>query len=246
MHPLPQVDITAASIFKGVINGQVAVAKDEKINCRLFEFVVAVYRQPFLRLPEKFFFRRVDGPAATGEKAGQPYAKIGVQPRKSPLAKGVSEYALQDFIPLIARPKTVAMSYVKGMASKLAYDRRTIDRYTELLFEIVEHPHVVVARKDVYRQARVAQFRELAQKAHIATRHDAGVLKPEVEQITDQKEFRRIAPDVVQPAQELRFALPTAQPGIDAEVKVRRKIYFLPLHHLVWLMNGLCRDAVSP
>ena len=62
-----------------------------------------------------------------------------------------------------------------------------------LLGEVAEHPHVVVAGEEGNGQARVGQLGQLALQAAEAPRNGVAVLKPEVENVAQQVDGRRVA-----------------------------------------------------
>lgn len=90
--------------------------------------------------------------------------------------------------PSISVSEAVSVTYEKAFATEVEGCGFIVDYGTELLGEVVEHPHVVVAEEEVYLNAAVGQLGELAEEARVAARYQMAIGEPEVEDITQQHE----------------------------------------------------------
>ena len=90
--------------------------------------------------------------------------------------------------PFIRMSEAVAVAYQELLSAEFHSDRLVVDDGAELLGEVVEHPHVVVAEEEVYFDAAVGQLGELAEEARVAARHQMAIGEPEVKDITQQHE----------------------------------------------------------
>ena len=78
------------------------------------------------------------------------------------------------------------MAEVEEAAVDFHHAALRVKRDATFLLQIVAHPQVVVARKEVHLHAHVRQFANLAQQAGVTLGHHGLVLVPEVEDVAEQ------------------------------------------------------------
>lgn len=113
-------------------------------------------------------------------------AKIGVQhPPKTKVREGAFKDFFQKLVAVITWPEAVAVRYQKplGLGGRFYFKNSRFAQHprADFLLKVVEHPDVVVARKNDNLNARVGKFGQFAQQAHVAARHHLAVFKPKVE-----------------------------------------------------------------
>src|SRR5687768_1264934 len=106
--------------------------------------------------------------------------------REKPLTHLAVEKSFQEFVGVVAGTKAVAVTDHQLLISDFQDMRFAKYRDAELFREIVKHPHVVVAGKEIDGDAFVPQFGELSHQPHKTFRDRILVFKPEVEDISKQ------------------------------------------------------------
>ena len=112
------------------------------------------------------------------------------------------------------------MAQQKALAANLPADGLPIRGDAQLLLEIAEHPHVVIAGEEIDGDSPVAQLAELAQQPHEAFGNHLGIFEPVVEHVAQQIQRLGLRCDVVEPAQDAAFALAAVVQAVGAQVKV--------------------------
>ncbi len=116
-------------------------------------------------------------------------------------------------------------------AIEISEDRLMVDWYAQFFFKIGEHPHIMVAGEKMNRNAGIAQFGQLALQTDKSFGDCSAVLKPEIENISQQVNFPGILLNGVKPGTNRSF---TFQAGIMvgcAEMKIGSEIYFFAGTH---------------
>ena len=126
---------------------------------------------------------------AVAPTVGDTKSKTRGQHLEKPLAEAAAEEHPHEVEPLVCVTKSVAMAYKTPFAVEFKYFRFIVDDGAKFLGEVVEHPHVVVAKEEVYLDAAVGQLGQLAEEACVATRHQMTVGEPEIEDIAQEHEF---------------------------------------------------------
>ena len=109
----------------------------------------------------------------------------GVQDLTQPIA----EDALNNAICKRLITDLIAVCEEETFAQQLGIERLAVYDGSDFLRQIVEHPDVVIADKEMYFDTEIAQFGDLTEKTHVSARHDVFVFVPIVEDIA-QKSFR--------------------------------------------------------
>ena len=110
--------------------------------------------------------------------------------------------------------------------------------HAALLLEIVVHPQVVVARKEVYFNTVVREFGNLSQQPCVAFRHDVAVLVPEVEDVAEQVYRGSFVLDAVEEVYEPSFLHASVRYGEAAEVCVGDEVYRFHYYSIIFRILG--------
>ncbi len=184
-----------------------AVTEDEIIEILRLQDFFAINDQPFLILPQELLvYLAGNGPAAAAEPVSQSDADGGWQDAEQPLAGFIAEYLFQEFIAMVTRPKSVPMTDEHFFPVVLKCFGLMVDRDVQFFLEISAHPHVMIAGKEMNGDTRIRDRGQLPQNAGIAFGNDRPVFVPEVEEVTYDKDLRRILPDLLQEGDDLSFA----------------------------------------
>src|ERR1700694_2880840 len=95
---------------------------------------------------------------------------------------------------------------------------------TKFLSEIVEHPHIMVAFKQVNFYSRIREFSQFAYEPYISFRHYCFVFKPEIKCITHKKSLGSICFNHIQQASEPIFPFAARSIVRGAQMKIGSKI----------------------
>lgn len=126
-----------------------SVTKNKKINLPGIQVFIAKLHQPLLFRPHEGCQLFVSFPALTGKIHCQGNAQVGVEGSKHALTKAVTEDFFQKLIAVISRPQSIAMTNKKSFSCQFPDDRFPIGRYAQFLLKVLEHPHIVVAGKEI-------------------------------------------------------------------------------------------------
>lgn len=132
---------------------------------------------------EFFFPHLVVDAALSRPEMCNAHAKVGVYACKNPLCHGACKYALQDFIAQVAGSEAIAMADKQPVVAGVQH--HGLAEYGDIQFgwEVVKHPHIVVAGEEVDRYSRIAQFGQFALQADEAFGYDGTVFKPKIKNI---------------------------------------------------------------
>src|SRR5580658_678500 len=119
------------------------------------------------------------------------------------------------------------MPYVEFPAVEFKCPGLMIDGDIQFLFEIAAHPHVMIAGEKMDRDTTVGDLRQLSQNAGISFGDHGSVLVPEIEQVPDDENDRRILPDLFQKDSDSFLAEKAGGMIGCAQMKVREKIDLL-------------------
>ena len=110
---------------------------------------------PFHELCEVLFFLQklcvffgIGVTASGGPCLRQPHAYVGVQPLEQPLAQATGKEPFEKLIEMISGTQAIAMAYKERLPSDQEVDRFMVNRDPQLSGKIIEHPHIVIARKE--------------------------------------------------------------------------------------------------
>src|ERR1700744_4392853 len=106
---------------------------------------------------------------------------------------------------MIAGSQPVAMADQEFFAIVVERSGFVVYRDLELLFEVPAHPHVMVAGKEMNRDAGVPDLRHFSEDAGIAFRHDCPVLIPEVEEVAYDEDLCRVVADLFEEGDDMPF-----------------------------------------
>lgn len=155
----------------------------------------------------------------------EPHSPAWVQRVEQHLARAVVEYALYELEAAVGVAQSVAVRYVEHLVVDLYRLGLGVHDKATLLFEVAVGPDVVVAGEVVHLHAHVGQFRELAQKARVALRHNVAPLAPEVEHIAQQIDGACLCLYRVEKPHESTLLSATVVDGPRPEVGIAKEIY---------------------
>lgn len=157
---------------------------------------------------------------------GKSCADIRVQPTKKPLAKGVNEYFFHPLVTQVIRAETIPMADEKRFSMYFALNGASVNGDPEFLFEITEHPQIMIANECKDRNAGIAQGGQFAQEAGESFGDNRLVFEPKFKQVPDEVDRFCLRCNGVQPTADLTFTFRAAQAGIGAKMKVRNEVGF--------------------
>lgn len=150
---------------------------------------------------------------------------------KSPLAQRIPENALQDLVAPVTRPESVPMPDVIGLAMDFTHHGMVMDARSELLGEVVAHPHVMVAYEIVDHHPGIREFSKFPKDAGIPLRNRLSVFKPEIEDIAHQVQFRSAVLNTAQPFHKMPFPHQASRGIGSTQVQVGGEIdFFVGIH----------------
>jgi len=205
-YPVAQVQIAAVPYLQ--IEWQMPVSENKVIVmlCAL-NFFYVLY-QPFPVFAQELLIGFVIGiTAAVGKELCQTYAIIGMKLPETELEKGICEYFFNELIAMIARAKSIAMTDVERFTVPFAHNGLPVYLHAQLLLQVTEHPHIMIAGEHMHRFSAIAQIGQGAQQTGVALGYYLFVLEPEIEYISHQKYLIGLSRILVQPAYEKLFAL---------------------------------------
>ena len=136
------------------------MTEDKKVNFLLFDLCIGKLRKPFFFRPEEVVGHVAGVPAFLRPKARDPFGQIGMdQMAIEPLVDPAVKYFFYEFVSMISRPQTITMVDKESLSIILTHDRLAINRDSKLRFEVPEHPHIVIAGKEIDLNSLVSQLR---------------------------------------------------------------------------------------
>src|SRR5258708_2864184 len=213
-----------------------AMSEYKVIKIGRLQHFFAINDQPFLVFSQELLVYLPGArPAAAAEPVRQSHANSRRQQAEQPLAEFIAEYFFHEFITMISRSQAVSVAYEYFLPVEFECLRFVIDGDVQFLFKITAHPHVVVAGKKMNGDTGIRDLRHFPQDTGISFGYDGPVFIPEVEQVADDKDLRRILPDLFEECYDMPFP-DQAGPVIGgAQVKIGEEIYFFSggdLHHV--------------
>lgn len=103
------------------------------------------------------------------------------------------------------------------------HSRLAIDNGPESLREIVLHPHVVIARKEMYLNTLRMQLLQTGKQGNIAFRHYIAVLEPEVENVAHKEHMAKVSTLILNQLHQSQFTFLTGSIRRDAEMRIRHE-----------------------
>ena len=139
---------------------------------------------------------------------------------EKPLAYFIGEDALEQLIAFISGSEPVAVSDVEALAVPFTVDGFTVDKGAGFFGQVILHPQVVVAHVYVHWNALVNQSANGRNQAGEAFGYSAFVFKPEVKQVTHQKDLCGIVGRFFQPSHDEPFTVDGLGVRREAQMKV--------------------------
>ena len=207
----------------GLVFNSMAMAENKKVVVFLLQFGLAEHRH---LVGTALLFYVFLAFAATAQRPFFRYRETHprVQCRESALAQPRGEDAFQSVVRFVHLGKSVAVADEQQLAIYLELSGLSISLDSKFLFQIVEHPHIVVAGEKMYLHPAVGEFGQLAEHTHEASRHHMFVRKPEIEDVAEQEKFVAVGFHLVEPAHEIGFA--STAVGRCTEMGVGNEICF--------------------
>ena len=106
-------------------------------------------------------------------------------------------------------------------------DRLAVNGNTQLFWEVVKHPHVVVAGEECDRDAGIAQLGKFSLKADETSGNCMAVLEPEIEDVTKEVNGLCIVTNRFKPGYDFALAFKADFRGRDTQVEVGGEVEFL-------------------
>ena len=144
---------------------------------------------------------------------------------KEALAELVVKSATQPLKLPVVVAQTIAMRKVKSLAVEFRNESLAMKRNATFLLQVIAHPKVVVADKEMHLYAHVREFGNLTQEARVALGYDKLILVPEVKHISQQVDSTRLMLDAVKEIYEPTLLCASMRYGTTAQVGVREEIY---------------------
>ena len=110
-----------------------------------------------------------------------------------------------------------AVDFAGGGCFAVQYD-------AAFLFEVVEHPHVVVAGEVVDLHAVVGEFGDFSEESCEAPWHGLTVFEPEVEHVSEEVYGGGLVLDAVEEVDESAFLCTAAADGLGAQVGIAEEV----------------------
>src|SRR5665213_507732 len=115
-----------------------------------------------------------------------------MQASKHPLTKFIGKYFFYKFIHGIARSKSIAMPNKKSFTRICSFNRLGMYGYTNFFWQIIKHPHIMIACKKMNRRTTIGYLCYLAKQAYKAFWSSVFIFKPIIKQIAHQINFGSI------------------------------------------------------
>ena len=189
VEPVAGVDI--GGVAEDFHQGCVTVSEDAVVEVFLLETLLdvdddtlAVVAEVVEEVAAGVFALVAVAPAvgdAEGEGGGQHFEEA--------VAEMAAEEKAHEVEPTVGVAETVAVADEKAFAAEVHDGGFLVEDGSDFLGEVVEHPHVVVAREEMYLDAAISQFGEFAEKTCVASGHKVAVGEPEVENVAQEEEF---------------------------------------------------------
>ena len=127
---------------------------------------------------------------------------------------------------MISGTETIPMPDKKFLPIPFKGLRLMINGNIQLLLKITAHPHIMIARKEMYRNTRVRDLRQLPQDTRIPFGYDRPVFIPEIEEIPYDEDLRGIPPDLLEKGYDIPFPDQALCAIGCAQMKIGEKVYF--------------------
>src|SRR5690606_4350400 len=101
----------------------------------------------------------------------------------------------------------------------------------ELIPQITEHPHVVVAFEERKLYTPVDQFGQFTQKPDVPPGHHRGIFEPEVKNVAHQVKFACIGLNTVEPSDDTLLALLGCGTGVCSQMEIGSEINLITYRH---------------
>ena len=144
---------------------------------------------------------------AARPKMGNRKANIGVYSGKQPLVQWSTKNTLKDVVAAILIAHAVTMTNEEQFPSNLHHLRFFVHYNTNLFFQVIKQPHIMVAYKEMELNPSVGHLCHLSQQAYKATGNCMLVGEPEVKDITQHDDTFCFWLDTVKPADDIFLAL---------------------------------------
>ena len=115
-----------------------------------------------------------------------------MQAGKAPLQKRVRKSLFHELEIVVAWPEAIAMGNEERFAIAFDYLLLSVKDNTQLLWQVIIHPDIVVARKKMNGNPTVNNLRYGAKEPGKPTGYNFSVFVPKVENIAHQENFRSI------------------------------------------------------
>lgn len=89
----------------------------------------------------------------------------------------------------VAATNSVSMSKKESFAVNICFQWFAVNVHARFFWEIVEHPEIVIAGKEMHLDTFVGQFGNFPQNASETAWNNPAVFEPEVEDITEKVNF---------------------------------------------------------
>src|SRR5690606_10716114 len=138
----------------------------------------------------------------TGDSVGQIRMKLPV----NKLGKGVVKEFFQSFVPLVTRPFSITVTHQDLDIIESILLQFLMHRYAKFIGEIIEHPYVVIACKNLNIHTGIFQLCQFTQKTNISPGDIIPVFKPVVKQVTKQKNVGGVPTSLIKPSNDFFFS----------------------------------------
>ena len=180
---------------------------------------------------------------AGGDGIGPAGMDTGIEP----LAHLIIETPAREAVHRRLHAHVVAMGDEHALAACHDLGVAIEDGQADLVAQVIEEPHVVVAGDPGDFHARVGKFGEFTQETDVAAGHDILVFIPIVQDVAQQKQLGGIVLDAVQKAAHATFPLQRVTHVLGAQVQVRDEICLLSFQLSVFSLKPTsCPARVLP
>ena len=124
----------------------------------------------------------------------------------------------------VAHINKVAMREEESLVGNVDHAGIVVNLYAAFGGEVVAHPHVVVAGKEMYLDAAIGEFADFAQEASISFRDYIGIFEPEVEHVAHEVYGLGTVLDIVEETYETSFVGSAVRNGSASQVGIGEKV----------------------
>ena len=125
---------------------------------------------------------------------------------------------------MITRAQAIAVTYQEFFSEAFEFRGFEIDRYIQFFLEIIPHPHVVVANKEVHGYARIRELGKFSQQAYKSFGNHPPVFIPKIKHIPHEEDLRGIVFYFIEKTDQQFFTCETACVIGNTQVKIGKEI----------------------